>query len=135
MTAFGFSSRHTDKGKTPTPKKSIPKEIGIAQPTAIAASLSLESLPSDALLRESQLVPSPKRPGGVAILPFSGPTLWRRVAALTWPAPIKLSDRISAWRAGECRAVLAAQIAGYSESEIKALVQHIHAQRQQAVTA
>ena len=31
-------------------------------------------------------------------LPFSAPTLWRKVKAGTFPKPIKLSDNITAWR-------------------------------------
>lgn len=31
-------------------------------------------------------------------LPFSAPTLWRKVKAGTFPKPIKLSDNITAWK-------------------------------------
>ena len=34
----------------------------------------------------------------LAMIPFSKATLWRRVAEGTFPAPIKLSPRVTAWR-------------------------------------
>ncbi|NDD14989.1 MAG: AlpA family phage regulatory protein [Betaproteobacteria bacterium] len=42
------------------------------------------------LLRERHLLQS--------ILPFSASTLWRKVRAGTFPAPIKLGPGITAWR-------------------------------------
>ncbi|KAA0261774.1 MULTISPECIES: AlpA family transcriptional regulator [Hafnia] len=36
-------------------------------------------------------------------LPFSSATLWRRVAAGTFPKPLKISPKITAWRAEEVR--------------------------------
>ena len=59
-----------------------------------------------ALLRESQLVQSPKRPHGTAPLPFSSATLWRMAKAGTFPKPIKLAQRVTAWRVGDVRAWL-----------------------------
>lgn len=32
------------------------------------------------------------------IIPFSAPTLWRRVKDGSFPAPVKLSPGVSAWR-------------------------------------
>ena len=40
------------------------------------------------------------------IVPFSDSTLWRRVRAGTFPAPVKLSERVTAWRAEDIRAWL-----------------------------
>lgn len=69
-----------------------------------------DSLPDTALVRESQIVRSPKNPeSAIAPLPFSAPTLWRKVAAGTFPKPIKLSERVTAWRVSEVRAWMAAQ--------------------------
>lgn len=45
---------------------------------------------SNGYLRQSQLIPH--------IVPISSSTLWRRVKDGTFPAPIKLSERITAWR-------------------------------------
>ncbi len=134
--SFGFESRHKGtKAKRPVPPKPAGTVRNLSQTRPEAASLSLEQLPADALLRESQLVISPKRPGVVSILPYSAPTMWRRIAAGLWPKPIKLSARMSAWRAGECRDVRAAQIAGKSEAQIRELVQRIHAARKDALSA
>ena len=70
---------------------------------------SFDALPDSALIRESQLVQSPKRPDRAAPLPFSAPTLWRKVKNQTFPAPVKLSERITAWKVSEVRAWINAQ--------------------------
>ena len=49
-------------------------------------------------IRQSQLIP--------AIVPFSSATLWRKVKAGTFPAPVKLSARVTAWRVEQVRAWL-----------------------------
>jgi predicted DNA-binding transcriptional regulator AlpA len=67
--------------------------------------LVFDSLPDDAFLRQSQLVKSPKRTG-FSILPFSSATLWRMVKVGTFPRPVKVTNSITAWRAGEVRAWL-----------------------------
>ena len=68
-----------------------------------------DALPDSAFIRESQLVQSPKRPETPAPLPFSAPTLWRKVKAGTFPAPVKLSERVTAWNVGTVRAWMTAQ--------------------------
>jgi prophage regulatory protein len=68
-----------------------------------------DALPDGAFVREAQLVQSPKRPDSPAPLPFSAPTLWRKVKDRTFPAPVKLSERVTAWRVGDVRAWIAAQ--------------------------
>lgn len=68
-----------------------------------------DALPDSAFIRESQLVQSPKRPATPAPLPFSAPTLWRKVKAGTFPKPIKLSVRVTAWNVGTVRAWMTAQ--------------------------
>lgn len=72
---------------------------------------SLDTMPDNAYVREAQLVQSGRRPKSTALLPFSAPTLWRKVKAGTFPRPIKLSERITAWRVGDVRNWLAAQAA------------------------
>ena len=100
---FGFSSRHTAKKTATTPPAP-------ATPTLAAHNIpAFDQLPDCALLRESQLVPSPKRPGAVALLPFSAPTLWRKVKSGDFPKPLKLGPRITAWRCGDIRQWLAEQ--------------------------
>jgi len=69
---------------------------------------AFDTLPGSAFVRESQLVYDPKRPGFPAPLPFSAATLWRKVGAGTFPKPVKLSSRVSAWRVAEVRAFLEA---------------------------
>jgi len=61
------------------------------------------ALPATGFVRQSQLIPGP--------LPFSTATLWRRVKAGTFPQPVKLSERVTAWRAEDVRQWLAAQAA------------------------
>lgn len=60
------------------------------------------TLSDSSFIRESQLVQSAKNPQ--APLPFSRSTLWRMVAAGTFPAPVKLSERVTAWQVGAVRA-------------------------------
>ena len=67
---------------------------------------SFDSLPDGAYIRASRLVIDPKRPDVPAPVPFSAPTLWRKVKNKTFPAPVKLSDRVTAWRVGDVRSWL-----------------------------
>jgi prophage regulatory protein len=39
-------------------------------------------------------------------LPFSAPTLWRKVKAGSFPKPIKLGENITAWRVADIDAWL-----------------------------
>ena len=87
-----------------------------ARKTPIASSIPatihhsvFDALPDSAYIRESQLVQSPKRPNTPAPLPFSAPTLWRKVKAGTFCKPYKLSERVTAFKVGEVRAWMAAQ--------------------------
>lgn len=81
-----------------------------APTTKAAANQSVfDQLPDSAWLRESQLVRSPKRPDSTAPLPFSAPTLWRMVKAGTFPAPAKLSQRVTAWKCSAVREWMATQ--------------------------
>jgi predicted DNA-binding transcriptional regulator AlpA len=86
------SSAEVVKAKTKSPTSSI-----------------FDALPESAFIREAQLVQSPKRPNYPAPLPFSAPTLWRKVAAGTFPKPIKLSERVTGWKVSEVRAWMNAQ--------------------------
>ena len=53
-------------------------------------------LPATGYVREKQLID-----GG--ILPFSAKTLWRKVKDGTFVQPVKLGERITAWRVEEVR--------------------------------
>ena len=82
---------------------------GQATPRVIAS--NFDALPDSAFIRESQLVQSPKRPDTPAPLPFSAPTLWRKVKAGTFPKPHRLSERVTAWKVGDVRAWIASHCA------------------------
>lgn len=56
------------------------------------------TLPQTGYVRQPLLVGDSKT-GAPGILPFSASTLWRRVRAGTFPSPLKLSERITAWKA------------------------------------
>jgi prophage regulatory protein len=58
----------------------------------------LGSLPATGYVRQFQLIP--------AIFPFSSATLWRKVRAGTFPKPVKLGPRITAWRVEDIRALI-----------------------------
>jgi predicted DNA-binding transcriptional regulator AlpA len=50
-------------------------------------------LPKSQYIRQSQLIPF--------IVPFSSATLWRKVGTGEFPRPVKLSERITAWRVAD----------------------------------
>ena len=91
--------------------KQTPVAALIATPTPKPLSVipSFDTMPDGAYIREAQLVQSPKRPGIAVPLPFSAPTLWRKVREGTICKPYKLSSRVTAFKVGEVRAWLAAQ--------------------------
>jgi len=60
-----------------------------------------QELPATGYVRLKQLVPN--------IIPFSPATLWRKVKAQTFPAPVKLSVGVTAWRVEDVRAWMQAQ--------------------------
>ena len=102
--------------KTTPSRTAIAKAIPGANSTVTAAAPTItpsvfDHLPDSALLRETDLVRSPKRPNATAPLPFSAATLWRMAKAGTFPKPIKLSERVTAWKVGDVRAWMATQAA------------------------
>lgn len=77
----------------------------------------MSPIPATLYYRERQLVGSRSVPPGgrrkprgavPGLLPFSGATLWRMVKARKFPQPVKLADRVTAWRAEDVLAWLAA---------------------------
>lgn len=60
------------------------------------------TLPETGLIRQTLLIGNP-RTGTPGLLPFSASTLWRKVKAGEFPKPVKLSVRITAWRAEDIR--------------------------------
>jgi predicted DNA-binding transcriptional regulator AlpA len=75
-------------------------------------------LPTMGYVRLSQLIgrpahpPTAKRPNGKpaihGILPFSGPTLWRKVRDGKFPRPVKLGPNTTAWKVSDIQAWMAA---------------------------
>jgi predicted DNA-binding transcriptional regulator AlpA len=58
-----------------------------------------------------------REPEVLRIVPISRATLWSRVRAGTFPAPVKISDRVSAWRVEDvARWVESLRPAGAGES-------------------
>lgn len=51
---------------------------------------STKPLPETGYIRQAQLIPH--------IIPFSAATLWRKVKDGSFPEPVKLSARVTAWR-------------------------------------
>lgn len=66
-----------------------------AAPLAPGANDAPPLLPHTGFVRESRLL---------VFLPFSHSTLWRRVRAKTFPEPVRISGRITAWRVEDIRA-------------------------------
>ena len=60
----------------------------------------LPSVPLCGFLRQAQVL---------ALVPVSKSTLWRRVQAGSFPAPFKLSARVTVWRAEEVQVWMQAQ--------------------------
>jgi len=56
---------------------------------------SFDRLPESGYVRQAQLTPH--------VIPFSAATLWRKCKTGSFPKPIKLSQRVTAWRVGEVR--------------------------------
>ncbi len=72
-------------------------------------SLIFDHFPDSAYVREAQIIQNSSKPNDKAPIPFSSPTLWREVKAGTFPRPIKLSKRVTAWKVGDIRAWLKAR--------------------------
>lgn len=79
--------------------------------TSTPAQSVFDAFPDSAMLRQWQLVRNPKRPNSTAPLPFSAATLWRLVKSGGFPAPVRLSRRVTAWSCASVRAWLASQTA------------------------
>lgn len=67
------------------------------------ASKHTADLPATGFVRLADLVKTCKEALRAPILPFSAATLWRKVKSGEFPAPVKLSERITAWRVEDIR--------------------------------
>ena len=70
--------------------------------------LSVTALPTSGFIRQAQLIPH--------ILPFSSATLWRMVKSGAFVAPVKLSERVTAWNCEEVRLWIEDRSKGGSKS-------------------
>jgi predicted DNA-binding transcriptional regulator AlpA len=83
----------------------MPKTISTHTTTMVTPSVSRPApvLPETGFLRQPQVL---------TFVPISKSTLWRRVQARTFPEPVKLSARITVWRAEDIRHWIAQQALG-----------------------
>jgi len=65
---------------------------------ATSTASTFDTLPDTAYVRQPQLL---------EVVPFSSATLWRKCKAGEFPKPVKLSERVTAWRVADVRAWLA----------------------------
>lgn len=74
----------------------MPKLTTISPAPAATAPISFlpPVLPDTGFLRQRQVL---------VFVPVSKSTLWRRVQAGSFPAPVKLSERVTVWRAEDVR--------------------------------
>jgi len=78
--------------------------LSIAATTAASgAPAPILKLPDTGFLRQPQVL---------VFVPISKSTLWRRVQACTFPEPVKLSQRVTVWRAEDIRNWIAVQASG-----------------------
>ena len=78
---------------------------------AVATTVSLPPSPSTDVSADRQtgnVVRLPetgflRQPQVLVFVPISRSTLWRRIQAGTFPGPLKLSARVTAWRAEDVR--------------------------------
>lgn len=62
---------------------------------------TFDNLPASGFIRQAQLIPT--------VVPFSSATLWRKCKSGQFPKPLKLSERVTAWKVGDVRAWIKAQ--------------------------
>lgn len=79
--------------------------------TATTSRRDYSGLPTTGFVRISQIARNPKKPEAPAPVPVSPVTIWRWVSAGKFPAPVKLSGNVTAWKAEEIRAWLDQQAA------------------------
>jgi predicted DNA-binding transcriptional regulator AlpA len=61
---------------------------------------NFDTLPATGYMRQPQVL---------EVVPFSAATMWRKAKQGTFPKPVKLSERVTAWRVGDVRQFLASQ--------------------------
>jgi prophage regulatory protein len=66
--------------------------------------MQTSSMPLTGFLRLAQIVP--------AIIPIGKTSWWAGVKSGRYPAPVKLSPRVTVWRVEDIRALIAAPVGG-----------------------
>lgn len=69
----------------------------LTRPSAPSHAIPYGTLPATGLVRQKDLLPC---------LPFASSQLWRLVKAGKFPAPLKISPRVTCWRVEDVRAWL-----------------------------
>ncbi|TWI65194.1 AlpA family transcriptional regulator [Pseudoduganella lurida] len=69
----------------------------------------INTLPETGFVRERDLIGNAKD-AIRGIIPFSHATLWRKVKAEQFPAPVKLSTNVTAWRVEDIRTWISNQV-------------------------
>lgn len=87
------------------PRKFVPFNHYIERDTMTTPTAStFDTLPDTGFIRQAQLIPN--------VVPFSSATLWRKCKSGQFPKPVKLSERVTAWRVGDIRQFLLNQAKG-----------------------
>ncbi len=67
----------------------------------------MNALPQTGYLRLSQIIGNKKSdPPIPAIIPVCSSTFWNKVKSKEWPAPVKLSANVTAWRVEDIRELI-----------------------------
>lgn len=82
---------------------SAPQSIKKSIPSVPPDLRDFDSLPDCAFVRQKVVQ---------RLLCCSSATLWRRIQDKTFPAPVRLSNRVSGWHVGTLRKVLAEKLEG-----------------------
>ena len=90
------------------PKSNLSPAVATASSTTHSP---LPVIPETGFLRQPQVL---------VFVPISRSTLWRRVQAGTFPVPVKLSTRVTAWRAEDLRRWIADQSIGHGTTAASA---------------
>ena len=68
----------------------------------------MTSIPETGFLRVSQILGNPKsNPPTPPIIPISKSSWWQGVSSRRYPAPLKLSPRVTVWRIEDIREMIA----------------------------
>lgn len=90
-------------------KVAAPKNRSPIARRAADQAIDFQKAADETLVRIADLVRDPRRPGKATLLPFSKSSLERRVAAGTFPQPMKLGPRVTCWKLGDVRQWMAEQ--------------------------